>query len=116
MKTTVNFLEAVQALQEGRCEKIKSPVGTIYSKHDYTISLEILPYGKHALGICLSCEHFLGEWELLGVEHKIVIEDVEWAQSDGAVHPYSDKIGQSFLMWKDLLNKPKMKMTLEWID
>jgi len=109
----MNFLEAVRALEEGRCEKIKSPVGTIYSKHDYTIS-QILPYGKHALGICLTCEQFLGEWELLGVEQKIVIEDVEWAQSDGAVHPYSDKIGQSFLMWKDLLNKPKMKMTLEW--
>ena len=108
----MNFLEAVRALEEGKCEKIKSPVGTIYSKHDYTISLEILPYGKHALGICLSCEHFLGEWELIGVKHKIVIEDVRWKQTsdNSAVYPAT----LDSTDWHALLNKPKMKITLEW--
>ena len=113
MKTTVNFLEAVQALQEGRCEKIKSPVGTIYSKHDYTISLEIPPYGKHALGICLPCESFLGEWELIGVKHKIVLEDVEWNKGSNDI--IAPCVGSLF-DWSELVNLPEMKMTLEWIS
>ena len=107
----MNFLEAVSALQEGRCKKIQ-----IANRSQYIIDIRgCISFDEaHMTGISLTPDAFLGEWELIGVKHKIVIEEVEWAQANSAVHPYSDKFDESFLMWKDLLNKPKMKMTLEW--
>ena len=40
----------------------------------------------------------------------LVIEDVEFYEDDLSVSPSSEK----FADWFTLLNKPKMKMTLEW--
>jgi len=109
MKTTVNFLEAVKALSEGKCERIESPRGTTYSIDEDTISLDVFNNG-HALGVCLPCESFLGAWKLIG-KQKVVIEDVEWLEGDCCV---AYPIGKC--AWQDLLKKPKMKMTLEWVE
>ena len=91
MKTTVNFLEAVRALQEGKCEKIESLKNP---------------------GIYYSCKDYLGEWKLIGVKQKVVIENVVWRKnSQESVCPLSFCND-----WSALLDKPKMKMTLEWVD
>lgn len=50
-------------------------------------------------------------WEAIKTKRKIIINNVIW-QSDmisGAVSPYSIDGN-----WQELLNKPKMKMILEW--
>jgi len=116
MKTTVNFLEAVKALKEGKCEKIQSVrTRTTYSidmDNNDTLSLRLS--NGHDDGICLRCESFLGEWELIESKHKIVIEDVVWVigQRDCV---YPDNPSERGFCWQELLNKPKMKMTLEWV-
>ena len=112
MKTTVNFLEAVKALSEGECEKIINEAGA-----PYCLNKEgLVAYRGSMHGISLRPESFLGEWKLIGVKHKVVIENVGWEQdSDGFVRPYVTD-GAGFGWKPELLNKPKMKMTLEWIS
>ena len=43
-------------------------------------------------------------------KHLLVIEDVEFYEEDLSVIPSSEK----FINWDSLLNKPKMKLILEW--
>ena len=116
MKTTVNFLEAVKALKEGKCEKIQSvKARTTYSiDMDNNATLSLRLSDGHSNGINLRCESFLGEWELIGYRHKIVIENVRWKQTsdNSAVYPAT----LDSTDWHALLNKPKMKMTLEWVS
>ncbi len=110
MKTEgLTFLEAVQALHDGMCEKIQSPNGAKYSQNHQTITL-----CGFCSGIYLDSETFLGEWKLIGVKpikQKVVIEGVSWKQLDsGLIFPTV----LDFMGWNTLLGKPKMKMTLEW--
>jgi len=115
MKTTVNFLEAVKALKEGKCEKIQSvKARTTYSiDMDNNATLSLRLSDGHSNGINLRCESFLGEWELIGYRHKIVIEDVQW--NKGSNNIIAPCVGRLF-DWSELVNKPGMKMTLEWIS
>ena len=106
MKTTVNFLEAVKALSEGKCEKIENAGGITYGLYNDIVSLTC-----DDLGIRLTAKRFLGEWKLIGVKQKIVIEDVKWhfSRVDNVLYPES-----SVCLIDDFSDKPKMKMTLEW--
>lgn len=111
MKTTgLSFLEAVKALSDGKCEKIESPVGTQYCLKCGTVTL--IGYGIN-YGIGLTPEDFCGEWKLIGVKQKFVIEGVGWKRDGnlGVIYPVSFSDMQD---WRKFLNKPGMKMTLEW--
>lgn len=64
MKTKgLSFLEAVEALEKGKCLQIKS----CHSKIDYTPRCGIL-YPDDLTIIALSVFEILGEWELIGVK------------------------------------------------
>ncbi len=110
MKTTVNFLEAVKALSEGKCKEIINETGTPYRLNEEGL----VSYCGKLEGIKLYPSAFLGKWKLVGVKQKIVIEDVVWVigQRDCV---YPDNPGKRDFYWQELLNKPKMKMTLEWV-
>ena len=110
MKTTVNFLEAVRALSEGKCENIESPRGMLYKI--YATGL-LKAEGYHADGVNLKYNDFLGEWKLRGIRQRVVIEDVQW--NKGSNNIIAPCVGRLF-DWSELVNKPGMKMTLEWIE
>lgn len=105
MKTEgLTFLEAVQALEDGKCEKIENMFGCQY----FINNRNIVNY-TIGEGIQLSPMSFLDKWKLIGVKQKVVIEKVSW-YDDSFIYP----IGEPGYSWEELLNKPKMKMTLEW--
>jgi len=106
MKTKgLTFLEAVQALHDGKCKKIVNPQGTQYLLKNGGVSVD---FGR---GIELTPENFLGEWELIRVKQKVVFENVLWfkSRSDSLIYPIMDGC-----IMDRFLDKPRMKMTLEW--
>lgn len=56
---TLDFIEAVKALDEGRCEKIENEVGR---------RLEALIYSHNKHIIASTIRDFLGKWKLIGVK------------------------------------------------
>ena len=108
MKTTVNFLEAVRALQEGKCGEIESSRGILYKI--YATGL-LKAEGYRADGVNLKYNDFLGEWKLRDIKRKVVLEDVQWHKDELIVYPIHDTFD-----FTTLLDKPRMKVTLEWPD
>ena len=80
MKTTgLNFLEAIKALSEGKCDKIQNSNGTIYYTDDKILADSRVSPTRFKLDIH-GILGILGEWKLIGVKQKI--EDVGWLEGD----------------------------------
>lgn len=112
MEYDLDFLEACKALDEGRCEGIKYEGGCSYRKHKDRDVL-VLDVCSSA-GIKITTKEFLGKWKLIGikpVKRERIIEDVGWSQvrSGGITFPHGSPFN-----WSTLVDKPPMKMTLEW--
>ena len=114
MEYDLDFLEACKALDEGRCEGIKCEGGCSYSKQkgQDVIVLYECPTG----GIKITTKEFLGKWGLVGikpVKRKAVIQDVTWFRTGVEGFTVHRPYGSPF-NWSTLVDKPPMKMTLEW--
>lgn len=104
----MNYLEAVRALDDGECKKIKSSGGACYEKN----LGGVIVFTGTGRGILLSPSIFLDEWSLIGVKQKAVFTGVKWhSGANGNAYP-------TVMEWKDfqVTNKPEMKMTLEWVE
>ena len=109
-KDNLTFLEAVKALEEGKCEEIENENGTVYRIENNILSY--YDFNVVNAGIRLSPDSFLGKWSLhkvKPVKKMVIIENINWEDTINGITPrgaYSD--------WEVLPSKPKMKMTLEW--
>lgn len=110
---TLDIIEATKALEEGRCEEIEDEDGKRY----------VIQGGKLLDVNCinlLSLNHksILGKWRLIGVKpekKKVVLENVLWKSfTPGIVYPFVFPKKEVNFDWEGLLDKPHMKMTLEW--
>ena len=101
----MNFLEACKNLRDGKCKEIQDENGDCYYMKD-----GIIKYSRVDVGIFLSPEVFLGRWYIIEVKKKVVIKDVKWNKNEFNI-VYPTVIGFN---WICFLDKPKMKMTLEW--
>lgn len=107
----LTFLEAVEALEEEKCLGIESEVGCQYELEGSIVSY----IAEKTTGIKLSPRSFLGKWRLVDpkpVKRKEVIEGVNWYRSSesGVTYPTAYP-GEA---WSKFMDKPPMKMTLEW--
>ena len=106
----LTFLEAVEALEEEKCKVIESEVGP-----QYKINGSILSYNEEeTVGIKLSPRGFLGKWRLVDpepIKRKEIIERVGWSGGHSKVIYPTSNPGK---IWSKFLEKPPMKMTLEW--
>lgn len=109
---TLDFLEAVRILNEGKCKKIESKFGVQFTLNMGQVEL-CSSYSNHALGV----QTILNKFRLVGVKpekKKVVLENVKWKVSDySIIYPVRSNILDNF-NWNELLCKPEMKMTLEW--
>ena len=114
MKTKgLNYLEAVRALDDGKCEKIQSSGGACYEKN--SIGIIVFVEGLTKTGILLSPSVFLDEWSLMGVKQKAVFSGVKWHKAkDDCIYPTT--CGSNGFEFYEMEDKPAMKMTLEWIE
>lgn len=117
MKTTgLNYLEAVQALDEGKCEKIESRGGAWYEL-DPSGNIVFITNKNH--GILLRPSVFLDEWSLIGVKQKIS-GTIKWGKdNDGHIRPIefmydSGDFEGLHVDVSDFPDKHEMKITLEW--
>lgn len=102
----VNFLEACDALASGECKEIEDEDGKFYKLRDGIILDAVVDSA-----LPFNIDNLLGEWKLIGVKKKVVIENIRWEKS-GAVFPSTSILDGG--NWESFLNKPQMKMTLEW--
>lgn len=115
MKTKgLSFLEAVRALDDGKCEKIQNIGGVCYEKNLGGI-IVFTGTGGGQKGILLASSVFLDEWSLVGVKQKITGK-VKWEKYNEIVYPIYFETDDSPAIFSDLLNKPEMKITLEWTE
>lgn len=113
-KYELDFLEACAALDAKKCKRIENEFGTSYTTDEDGI---LVYCGAPDRGIRRTPESFLCEWRLIDVkpvEHTEVIEEVGWHMipHTGAVYPRSFR----GLDWRRFIGKPKMKMTLTWME
>lgn len=109
MKTEdLSFEEALKLLQDGKCKQIADKLN-----HLWSLKEEILV--DEFSSIAIPVERILDKWRLINInkeKKKIVIENVDWyALPSLIVYPSISTFG---FRWTDLIDKPKMKMTLEW--
>jgi len=115
-KHELTFFEAVKALHEKRCEKIKSEFGYQCALNLSGVLCFVTGNGAvEDIGIRLTPKVFLGKWRLMSIKpikRKVVIENVTWVLGgpfDGGVI-----IPHGYFSWPTLAAKPPMRMTLEW--
>lgn len=111
MEYNLTFLEAVKALSEGKGKAIENAVGCRYEVRDATLSY--VSEEKEIVGISLTPQSFLGKWGLVGskpVKWKEIIHQVTWYKNREVIYPTAWPNSN----WSKFLEKPPMKMTLEW--
>lgn len=108
----MNLIEAWNTAKEGQVIRSNRIRNIIKKEGDYMF-IKSFP----SWATCLNDEDMLGDdWEIEKEKEKekkaIVIENITWYKNNlfGALIPCS----QAKFDWEGLLDKPPMKMTLEW--
>lgn len=110
-KYNLTFLEAVKALSEGKAKTIENTAGCRYEIRNAILSYVFKEI--EIVGINLPPQSFLGKWRLVGlrpVKWKEILSEVTWHRNREVIYPTAWPNSN----WSKFLEKPPMKMTLEW--